>query len=153
MTPRERGREALSTGLGFTLIELMIAVAIIGVLTTIALPRFSEMLRHANEGATKGNLGSVRTALTIYYGDMDGQYPRDDLHSLEVPGKYLAALPYAKTPPFHGDQNQVSAVSSAAAVTELGGWAYVNNNSTGDWGVVLVDCTHTDHKGRTWTSY
>ena len=60
---------------GFTLIELMIVVAIIGILAAIAVPKFADLIRKSTEGASKGNLGSVRSALSIYYGDMEGQYP------------------------------------------------------------------------------
>ncbi|MDD5687697.1 MAG: prepilin-type N-terminal cleavage/methylation domain-containing protein [Elusimicrobia bacterium] len=60
---------------GFTLIELMIVVAVIGILAAIAIPKFGNLLRTAKEGATKGSLGSIRSAITIYYGEMEGEYP------------------------------------------------------------------------------
>ena len=60
---------------GFTLIELMIVVAIIGILAAIAIPKFANLIRKSGEGASKGNVGSIRSALSIYYGDMEGQYP------------------------------------------------------------------------------
>ncbi|MDD5688057.1 MAG: prepilin-type N-terminal cleavage/methylation domain-containing protein [Elusimicrobia bacterium] len=60
---------------GFTLIELMIVVAIIGILAAIAIPKFADLIRKSKEGATKGSLGALRSALTIYYGEMEGTYP------------------------------------------------------------------------------
>src|SRR6516162_6609630 len=78
---------------GFTLIELMIVVAIIGILAAIAIPKFADLIRKSKEGATKGNLGAVRSALSIYYGDLEGNYPTDDLTQMTVSGKFLPELP------------------------------------------------------------
>ncbi|OGS45662.1 MAG: hypothetical protein A2539_07250 [Elusimicrobia bacterium RIFOXYD2_FULL_34_15] len=60
---------------GFTLIELMIVVAIIGILAAIAIPKFADLIKKSKEGATKGSLGALRSALTIYYGEQEGLYP------------------------------------------------------------------------------
>src|SRR5206468_6229263 len=87
---------------GFTLIELMIVVAIIGILAAIAIPKFANLIRKSSEGASKGNVGSIRSALSIYYGDMEGQYPAD-MASLTVAGKYLSSVPSAKAPNYHSD--------------------------------------------------
>src|SRR5277367_7070954 len=61
---------------GFTLIELMIVVAIIGILAAIAIPRFAQMLEKSREGSTKGNLGAIKSAASIYYGDYQGVWPQ-----------------------------------------------------------------------------
>ncbi len=60
---------------GFTLIELMIVVAIIGILAAIAIPRFAQMLEKSREGATKGYLGALKSAVSVYYGDAQGVWP------------------------------------------------------------------------------
>jgi prepilin-type N-terminal cleavage/methylation domain-containing protein len=60
---------------GFTLIELMIVVAIIGILSAIAMPRFAQMLEKAREGTTRGNLNSIKSAAAIYYADQKGVWP------------------------------------------------------------------------------
>src|SRR5437764_14353001 len=83
---------------GFTLIELMIVVAIIGILAAIAIPQFANMVAKAQEGATKGNLGTLRSALSIYYGDTEGVYPVDNLSVLTTSQKYLQGIPTAALP-------------------------------------------------------
>ena len=62
---------------GFTLIELMIVVAIIGILAAVAIPKFAEMMERSRDGATKGNIGALKSAVSIYYGDHEGTYPSD----------------------------------------------------------------------------
>ncbi len=135
---------------GFTLIELMIVVAIIGILAAIAIPKFASLIRKSSEGASKGNLGSIRSALSIYYGDMEGQYP-SDMASLTVAGKYLSAVPVAKAPNYHPDTSTI--LQNVTTANDGGGWVY--NNVTGDpnLGTVWVNCTHTDTKGSIWTTY
>ncbi|MBL0348943.1 MAG: prepilin-type N-terminal cleavage/methylation domain-containing protein [Elusimicrobia bacterium] len=60
---------------GFTLIELMPVVAIIGLLAAISIPKFSALVIRAKEAAIHGKLGTVRTAISIYCADNDGAYP------------------------------------------------------------------------------
>ena len=135
---------------GFTLIELMIVVAIIGILAAIAIPKFAELIRKSNEGASKGNLGSIRSALSIYYGDMEGQYPVD-MNSLTVAGKYMTAIPKAKVPNWHADI--ATANQAQAPISDAGGWAYDNVATDSNFGSLWVNCTHTDTKGSIWTAY
>lgn len=147
----------------FTLIELMIVVAIIGILAAIAIPKFTELINKSREGATKGQLNSIRSALNAYYGDNEGLFPAGPagsnitfLQTSLVP-KYLAKWPEAYTPGRHGKTATVDAINGgdpyAADATDEGEWVYVSNSVSGDWGRINVECYHADLKGTVWSTY
>ena len=74
----------------FTLIELIVVLAIIALLVAVAVPRYFNSVERAKEAALKQNLSVMRDALDKYYGDT-GSYPStlDDL----VTRRYLRKLP------------------------------------------------------------
>jgi general secretion pathway protein G len=75
---------------GFTLIELMIVMAIIGVLATLAIPSFISALRHAREAVLKEDLHVMRSAIDSY--TMDKQKAPQSLDDLVQEG-YLKTVP------------------------------------------------------------
>ena len=75
---------------GFTLIELIVVLAIIATLLTLALPRYFSSLDRSKEVVLKENLYQVRDAIGKYYGDK-GKYP-ESLDAL-ITDKYLRKLP------------------------------------------------------------
>jgi general secretion pathway protein G len=74
----------------FTLIELLIVMAIIGTLLTIAVPRYFRALEHAREAVLKEDLATLREAIDKYYADLN-EYP-DTLAAL-VDKHYVRAVP------------------------------------------------------------
>jgi general secretion pathway protein G len=54
---------------GFSLIELIVAIVILGVLAALAIPRFSQGAVNPREADLKTNLAVLRTAIEMYYHD------------------------------------------------------------------------------------
>ena len=52
---------------GFTLIELVIVIVILGILASVAIPKYEDMREQARVATLKGQAGSVRSALSIQY--------------------------------------------------------------------------------------
>ena len=75
---------------GFTLVELMIVMAIIGVLAVVAIPKFEASLKLARESVLKEDLHVMRAAIDSY--TMDKQKAPQSLDDLVQEG-YLKAIP------------------------------------------------------------
>ena len=141
---------------GFTLIELMIVVAIIGILAAIAIPRFAQMLEKAREGSTKGNLGSLKSAASIYYGDQQGIWPTtlqsfssyafsrylDNISPVKVTGAFVAG---ATSP---AGKLVTMTTMSSVPVASATGWLYDSN-----FGSVYVNSTVQDSKSIPYSFY
>ncbi len=141
---------------GFTLIELMIVVAIIGILAAIALPRFSAMLEKSREGQTKGNLNSIHSAASIYYGDQKGIWPTtlstisvynfsqylDNVGAVKVTGYFIQGA-------VNPSGTKVTLTTQSSVPTGSGsGWLYDSMN-----GSFYVNSTVTDSKQLPYSFY
>lgn len=75
---------------GFTMMELVVVMAMIGLILSIAVPRYLDSLERGRERALEHNLAQLRVAIDQYYGDR-GSYP-ERLQDL-VDQRYLRAVP------------------------------------------------------------
>ncbi|MAK33595.1 MAG: hypothetical protein CL386_06385 [Acidiferrobacter sp.] len=81
---RRRAEQRLVRQKGFTLIELMIVVAIIGILAAIAIPQYNNYVARTQVAEVLVLLIPVKQALTLYHQE-NGKFPdqavRDDRHA------------------------------------------------------------------------
>lgn len=115
--------------LGFTLIEVMVVVAIIGILATLAQPLFRTAALKSREAALKEDLFNMRNVLDQYYAD-NGKYP-DSLQDL-VDKEYIRAIP---VDPFTHDNTWQEVPYSGDASGNDAGGIYDVHSLSGDIGL------------------
>jgi prepilin-type N-terminal cleavage/methylation domain-containing protein len=144
---------------GVTLVELMIVVAIVAILTGIAVPKYKDLALRAKEGAVLGNLAGLRGAVHIYYADT-GYLPQIASDSLPLTPRYTASIPSIDVPfagggPSHavprGSGVTYSGAEQFNAVVPVVGayvWGYSSEN-----GVTWVACVHASSRGSAWSAW
>jgi type II secretion system protein G len=80
---------------GFTLVEMLIVIVIIGVLVSAFVPRFKGIRENANDIARKSHVQTIANAL-LTYNSSEGDYPDSDGCVASLQGKltqYLTTIP------------------------------------------------------------
>jgi type IV pilus assembly protein PilA len=141
---------------GFTLIELMIVVAILATLAAIAVPKFTLMVEKSREGATKGDMGAIKSAATLYYGNSQGLWPTTlSINPSFSFSNYLEVMPGVKVTAAFINGAPSPAGSTVTYTTfnnvptgSSSGWLY---DSTG--GVLYVNSTVQDSQAIAFSFY
>lgn len=73
---KQSAKRVLSDGRGFTLIEMLVVIAIIGVLAALAVPNVVKAITTAKEKACEANIRTLQNAVELYYID-NNEWPAD----------------------------------------------------------------------------
>lgn len=152
---------------GFTWIELLLLVALVGILSALAMPKIQKLREAAREAATQANIAAIKSAISIYYGDHEGIWPDTLDVNDKTPGygfgNYLENMPKVKaTHPRDpskspaGDEVVYKSFTdepSLAAPDSFGrGWRY-DGPKQGNTGRIWVNSSCTDSRGVSYTTY
>lgn len=115
---------------GFSLVELVVVVLIMGILAAVAAPKLFDKMSDARESASKQSLAVIRGAIELYLAE-EGSYPATldtDLENNLIKGAFPTAE--VTTPASSTVVPVTSDPIKATDVTAAGGWLY--NSTTGE---------------------
>ena len=109
---------------GFTLVELIVVIAILGILAGIAVPAYSGYIKKANEAADYTQLDAIKTAAVFAYTD---EHVKDesfaDVAQIDVNGKTVTVTPEGGT----------AAAVTISAYYDIDNFAFKSDHTSATW--------------------
>jgi type IV pilus assembly protein PilA len=109
---------------GFTLVELIVVIAILGILAGIAVPAYSGYIKKANEAADYTQLDAIKTAAVFAYTD---EHVKDesfaDVAQIDVNGKTVTVTPEGGT----------AAAVTISAYYDIDNFAFKSDAKSATW--------------------
>src|SRR5690606_7059589 len=105
---------------GFTLIELVIVVLVLGIITAVAAPKMFDTATEARESATRQSLGVLRGAIELYRAQ-NGSYPAAATLSTDLKPYIQGSFPAPHAGANAGDNTVVSSEQNPITAAEPGG--------------------------------
>jgi general secretion pathway protein G len=139
----------MRTKRGFTLVEILIVVVILGILAAIVIPQFTEASSEAKVSSLISNLQTVRSQLQLYKIQHNDNYPAAGMSGLllgktnssgtlnAADAKYGPYLQEFPSNPFIDDPTKAKAVTEGTSTTvpadNSTGWYYDTTAGSGDF--------------------
>ena len=160
-------KSIINSQAGFTFIELVIFVAILGIVAALAYPKLQQIREKTREAATRANICAIKAAISIYYGEHEGIWPTTLDVNDKTPGygfgNYLLVMPKVLvTHPADPSQspagNKVTYKSfkdepSLENPESYGtGWRY-DGPGQSNTGRIWINSSYSDINGDSYTTY
>ncbi len=134
---------------GFTLIELMIVVAIIAILAAVAAPRFGSQIKKAKDAKGLALIGNWRSGSNLYYADETeyatslGAIAVNNLDQSTQNGTYFVAA---------GGEVEVGTGEAGTASQKFDGKKVAKFSYSSTEGSITITTNDADTKGTSWSS-
>jgi general secretion pathway protein G len=116
---------------GFSLVELVVVVLILGIIAAVAAPRMFDTANEARESGTKQSLSVIRDAIELYKAE-NGSYPPAATLATALKPLIKGAFPKVQ---LGANQNAtvVASTQNPIAAPEAGGAGWAYNQTTGEF--------------------